>query len=113
MDNGGLIATQIRQYKNFKISINGSLNQTATVIIYPAFTPVSDVYDSGFAKLYSEANVLTSGIGRLVFTSDAGGTGGTLKSIPGLKCVHSNLIIGIQCSVAPTSGSVTIVVEMN
>ena len=114
--HGGLTMAEIRQYKNFKISFYNTHNQNATVGVYqanPAFSASTYAISGGL--LYTEADVMIATAGRLVLQPLAGGTGvdSKIKVIPALASIFSNLYITVSYAVAPTSGAVTIKIEMN
>ena len=112
--HGGMTESQIRQYKNFKISINNTHNQVCTASLYTAVASIgSPTSANGAGTLYSEANNIVASSGKLVLASGVGGTGSTLKVVPTLQGIHSNLIVRLTYAVAPTSGSITIKIEMN
>lgn len=112
--HGGMSEEQIRQYKRFKVSLNNTHDQAAAVSLYTASRSYSLTGATGGGLLYTEAAILTATTGRLTLQDKAGGTGAStsIKTIPALGGVHSNIIIGIQFATAPTTGSLTIMVEM-
>lgn len=112
--HGGLTEDQIRQYKEFKFVLINSLDQALNVTVYTVNKPLGITTFSSGSVIYKESSVLAANNGRLVLQANAGGTGSAIKSVPALRGVHTNLIIEIQSpSAAPTSGSVTIGVEMH
>lgn len=112
--DGGMREEQIRQYKRFKVSFQNTHDQAATVFVYTAFRPLDLINTYTAGLLYTESNILTAS-GRLLIQDKAGGTGAgaTIKTVPALEGVHSNLIINVQFAIAPTTGSLTIMVEMD
>ena len=109
----GLTEDQIRQYKEFKISLFNSHNQGPTVSLRTSYK-ANAVYTSA-ANLYSETSSLPANGGKLLLAASTGGVGvsPSIKAIPSLKGLHSNLLVDITFSVAPISGSITIGVEMH
>lgn len=65
--------------------------------------------------LYTENNILPANPGHVITHPNtlATGAGTGQKSVPALRGVHSNIIVRMQFAVAPTSGSITVVVEMD
>lgn len=109
----GLAESEIRQYKEFKINIINSHDQSAEVEVWTPVRSLGLNATSGNALLYKKANAISANTGRLVLQSKAGGTGATIDVIPALKGLFSNIIVGVRFPTAPTSGSVTIGVEMH
>lgn len=109
----GLTSDELRQYKEWKISIYHTHNAAAEVRINTVNNAagISSAASSGL--IYLEANALASGSNDIILNATAGGTGvnAKYKTVPALKGIHSNLIIDITYPVAPTSGSLTIKIE--
>jgi len=111
--DAGLTQDEIRRYKNFKISVFDTHNQPATLEIYttnlslaPNGSPATG------ALIYKSDQDITNGNNYLAYCSGQGGTGASIKVIPSLRDIHSNISVRLNFSVAPTSGSITIKVEM-
>ena len=116
IDHGGLSEEEIRQFKNFKISIVNSHDQRARIDLFTAIKPLGVTTASSLTRIYQEANAVPADPGRFILqSSDIGEEGSvdTIKTVPALRNIHSNLIISISFSTAPTSGSMTIGVEMH
>lgn len=116
IDHGGLSEEEIRQFKNFKISIVNSHDQRARIDLFTAIKPLGVTTASSLTRIYQEANAVPANQGRFILqSSDIGEEGSvdTIKTVPALRNIHSNLIISISFSTAPTSGSTTIGVEMH
>jgi len=113
---GGMLETEVRQYRNFKISLDNSHNQTGDITIGLAVSSYNIASFSSNGIVYQEDAVLSTPNGRLLFTGKAGGTGtaSTVKVVPCLEnTVISDIFVVVQFDIAPTSGSVRIKVEMN
>ena len=113
--HGLLTEEQIRRIKYFKISINNTHDQPATIAVYTAFRNISTTVAATGGKIYAETGIVAATSGRLILQSAAVGTGAdaTFKTIPALRGVHSNIIIVVSFAIAPTTGSITMGVEMN
>lgn len=111
---GLLTEAQIRQFSDFKITINNSHNQVASITVLSGFPALGLTNPVGAAVLYVESGILDATSGRLILQSAAGGTGATAqhKIIPALKGVHGNILVQALFNVAPTSGSLSITIEM-
>lgn len=115
--HGGMTNDEIRQYKNFRITLNNTHDQAADVRLvaaHPAFSTTTYAYAG--SMLYYEAGVLGATIGRMALQGAAGGTGaeGQIKVVPALiNAAFYNLYVVVAFGVAPTSGSLTIKVDMN
>jgi len=110
--NGGLTASEIRKYKNFKFTCYNTHDQDATITLLQEI-PVAPMASVNY--LYTEADNLNANNGRLILQSKAAGAGvsAAIKTIPCLEGVYSDLIIEVKFSIAPTTGSITIGVEMH
>lgn len=116
ISHGGLSEEEIRQFKNFKISIVNSHDQRARIDLFTSIKPLGVTTASSLTRIYQEANVVPANPGRFILQSSDIGEGGsvdTIKTVPALRNIHSNLIISISFNTAPTSGSITIGVEMH
>lgn len=116
ISHGGLSEEEIRQFKNFKISIVNSHDQRARIDLFTAIKPLGVTTASSLTRIYQEANAVPANPGRFILqSSDIGEEGSvdTIKTVPALRNIHSNLIISISFNTAPTSGSMTIGVEMH
>jgi len=112
--NGGMTEDDIRSYSQFKISIYSTHNQTADVSLIPLHK-ASNGYVVATMALYSENAILPANDGRLILQSKSGGVGvgANIKVIPALSGeIYSNLYIRVKFNTAPTSGTLTIVIEM-
>ena len=112
--HGELTEDEVRQYKRFKISLINSHDQAATISVQTVNRALGPIQLAESQVIYRETNNLPASTGRLVLQEKAVGEGAAnnFKSIPALADIHSNLIVGVAFTVAPTSGSITIVVEM-
>lgn len=108
-------AAVIRQYREFRISIRSTHNQTLQVRLYSALPALNSTSVYGEALLYDESAIVPATAGRLILAASAGGTAASsaLKAVPALAGVHSNLTVRIDATLAPASGNVTITVEMH
>lgn len=116
ISHGGLSEEEIRQFKNFKISIVNSHDQRARIDLFTAIKPLGVTTASSLTRIYQEANAVPANPGRFILqSSDIGEEGSvdTIKTVPALRNIHSNLIISISFNTAPTSGSMTIGIEMH
>lgn len=113
--NGGLTEEEIRTYRRFKISFNNTHDQAASVRVATVAKAVNVAGYNVVGDLYNESGVLKANNGRLIIQSKEGGVGANsdIKTVPALEGLHSNLFVRVDFSVAPTSGSITIIVEMS
>lgn len=110
-----LTAEEIREYNEISIAIRDGHNQVGNVGIYLGFSAANGndfINPFNGSKIYYKEALLSADIYYLHFVSENVGEGGSAIPIPALKCVKDNLIIMLVYDVAPTSGDVTIVVEM-
>lgn len=116
--HGGLTEEVIRKYRSFKISITSTLDKEITVNLY-SIPRSSGTTDTKGMIIYSEASAVKVGDqgGTVVISPKAGGVGAVdrWKVVPALEgVVHSNLSLYLVfVGGAPTSGSLTIGVEMH
>lgn len=113
--HGGMTEDQIRQYRKFKVSVINSHDQAGTITLNTAVRALGPTGLSSAGTLFTEAGVVVATTGRLILQDRAGGTGSStqIKVVPSLEGVHSNLFVYVSFAVAPTTGSITIMVEMN
>lgn len=102
----------MRQYSDFKISFYNSHNQPANIAIFVPVMARGKFNPQVGSEIYSEEGVLDRS-STLIIQSGIVGTGGgsKVKSVPALKSVFSALTIRVKFPVAPTSGTLTIVIE--
>ncbi len=116
--HGGLTEELIRKYRSFKISITSTLDKEITVNLY-SIPRSSGASSTEGMIIYSEESAVKVGDlgGVVVISPKAGGVGAVdrWKVIPALEgVVHSNLSLYLVfVGGAPTSGSLTIGVEMH
>lgn len=116
--HGGLTEELIRKYRSFKISITSTLDKEITVNLYSVPRSSGSIATKGMI-IYSEVGAVKVGDpdGIVVISPKAGGAGATdrWKVVPALEgVVHSNLnLYLVFIGGAPTSGSLTIGVEMH
>lgn len=113
--SGALTEDEIRRYKNFKVSVSHSHDAAATIQVYTSIRAFHPTTASGSGLLYTESSNLVAANGRLLIQEKAGGVGAspTIKAVPALSGVHSNLIVAVTYTTAPTAGTLTVTIEMN
>ena len=105
--------SQIRQCKEFKITCYNTHNQPATIILYTKHPLFNATTNSGV--IYFEQDNLPANDSTLRLQATAGGTGSAVsnKVVPALRGLHSDILVYVKFSVAPTTGAVSIFVEMH
>lgn len=116
--HGGLTEELIRKYRSFKISITSTLDKEITVSLYSMPRSSGSTATKGMIIYREESAVKVGDLdGVIVISPKAGGVGTTdrWKVVPALEgVVHSNLGLYLMfVGGAPTSGSLTIGVEMH
>jgi len=113
-----LADTEIRQYKDWKLSVYSTLSNVAgnangDLTIFTACAAVNVLSATTAGCMYYEHEVITNTESDLLYSGKVGGIGASarFKTIPALQGVHSNLRLRVQFANAPTSGTLTIVAE--
>ena len=116
--HGGLTEELIRKYRSFKISITSTLDREITVNLYSVPRSSGSIATKGMIIYREESAVKVGDLdGVIVISPKAGGVAAEKrwKVVPALEgVVHSNLSLYLVfVGGAPTSGSLTIGVEMH
>lgn len=111
----GIPTEEVRRYRFFRITFYNTLNQPLNVWVSPVVPARNIDYAAPATAIYNASNAVAADGGLLVLQGGSGGSGSgnAIAVIPALiNCVYSNIFISISCSTAPTTGSVSITVEM-
>lgn len=115
IQHAGLSESEIRRFREFRISFVHNHDAQARVRIYTparAFNATSTVAGG---LLFDVAGFIPSGnASRLIIASPGGqGAGPALGVVPALRGLHTNIIVQVTYESAPTAGSLTVHVEMH
>ena len=106
-----MTSEEIREYRNFRISIYSTHDQVGLVRIcgyHEAFGECTVL-----CELFRESAALPATNARVMFAPQApGNNSSNYFTIPALSGMWSDILVQIEYPVAPTTGSITIVVEM-
>lgn len=107
----GLTADDLRQYTEFKISINSTLDVTYTLEVFEPSTAANVDWLVTPGIIFSKSAIS----GGCILSAHEGGEGATTTTrfvVPALQGVLANLLVRVRADAVPNSGSVTIMVEM-